>query len=168
MAIVNNGLVKVRVRGIDSTIRDLARTDAEHMKAVRKGIVDAAEYLLEMMQRKFGVYQATGGTGGGKWERLKYETNAKKLRKFGFSNKPLIATGSLKDSLTVLQSEDILSGTKKTLAASVGSLDPKMIHHVYGAPRRNVPPRDLMLVTAVEEADACRDKIIDAIWKAYR
>lgn len=157
-----DGFVKVRVKGIDSMIRDLAKADVEHKNAVERGIMAAANYLAEKVKERFGNYQSTGGDGGGGWARLTWETNKYKLRKWGFTNRPLIGSGDMRDSINVIQ------GGKGRLSASVGSDDPKMAYHVFGAPRANLPPRDPLIVAATEEADNCRQKIIDELYSAYR
>jgi hypothetical protein len=158
----SDGLVKVRIKGVDAMVRDLAKTNVEHHMAVERGIMSAAVYLVEKVKARFGTYQSTGGSGGGSWARLTWETNKYKLRKWGFSNKPLIGSGGMQNSIRVIP------GGKGRLSASVGSDDPKMIYHVYGAPRANVPPRDPLIVAATEEADNCRQKIIDALYTVYK
>ena len=152
---------KVRIRGIDTYIRDLAKLENKTYDAARNGTVLAAKYLLEKVKAKIGSYQSTGGPPGGygRWPKLKYETIKKKLRKYGVGNKPLYASGSLKDSFSVVE------GGKGRLSASVGSSSPYLIHHVYGAPGKNVPMRDPIRVTAKEEMEACHKIIEDEIMK---
>lgn len=153
------GELKVRVRGINQSVRWLAGMRDSTFEAARVGAVKAAEYLMAVIKEKFGSYQATGGDGGGPWKRLSYETNTRKLRKYGFAHKPLIASGDMKESFYVKP------GGKGRLSASVASDDPKLIHHIYGAPRANVPQRDPMLISAIEEADMCEDIIRDEVYK---
>lgn len=153
--------VKVRIRGVDQYIRTLARTNDATRRAANVGVIKAAEHLLQKVREKFGVYQSTGGTGGGSWAKLKYETIARKLRK-GYGNKPLIETGAMRDSFSVVR------GGKGTIAASVGSSDPKLIHHIYGAPRAGVPQRDPIRVTATEQMGACHDIIEREITKELK
>lgn len=152
---------KTRIRGIDTYIRDLAKLDMKTYDAAREGTVLAAEHLLEKVKAKIGVYQNTGGPPGGhgRWPKLKYETIKKKVRKYGVGNKPLYASGALKDSFSVVE------GGKGRLSASVGSSSPYLIHHVYGAPGANVPMRDPIRVTAKEEMEACHKIIEDEIMK---
>ena len=153
--------LKVRVRGIDTYIRDLAKTDRGAYNAARRGTVKAAQHLLERVKAKIGVYQNTGGApnGYGRWPKLKWETRLKKLRKYNVGDRPLLASGSLRDSFTVIE------GGRGRLSASVGSDSPYLIHHVYGAPGANVPMRDPIRVTAVEERDNCHKIIEDEIMK---
>jgi hypothetical protein len=151
------GEVKVRIKGIDRTLRELANTNDDTLDAARSGVHKAAEYLMEVIKEKFGVYQDTGGNGGGAWARLKFETIQRKMRKYGVGDKPLIASGEMRDSFYIKE------GGEGTIAASVASRDPKLIHHIYGAPRAGVPRRDPMLVTAVEEHDMCHDIVEDEI-----
>lgn len=150
---------KVRIRGIDAYIRDLAKTDTESYNAARRGTVLAAEHLLEKVKAKIGTYQSTGGPPGGygRWPKLKYDTIKKKLRKYGVGNKPLLMSGDLRDSFTVVE------GGRGRLSASVGSDSDYLIHHVYGAPGAKVPMRDPIRVTAVEERDTCHQIIEDEV-----
>lgn len=142
--------LKVRIRGIDTYIRDLAKLESKTYDAAREGTVEAAEYLLEVVKEKIGVYQPG-------WAKLKHETIKKKLYKYGVGDKPLLASGALRDSFSVIE------GGKGRLSASVGSDSPYLIHHVYGAPGANVPKRDPIRVTAVEEMDMCHQIIEDRI-----
>lgn len=150
---------KQRVRGIDTYIRDLAKMNDETYIAARKGTIKAAQHLLDKVVSKIGVYQSTGGMmgGRGRWAKLKYETIQKKLRKYGIGDKPLLASGALKDSFSVIE------GGKGRLSASVGSDSKYLIHHVYGAPGAKVPQRDPIRVTAEEERDTCHKIIEDEI-----
>lgn len=152
---------KTRVRGIDTYIRDLAKLDSRTYSAARDGTVLAAEHLLQKVKDKIGVYQPTGGPPGGygRWKKLKFETIKKKLRKYGVGDKPLYASGDLKESFSVVE------GGRGRLSASVGSSSPYLIHHVYGAPGANVPMRDPIRVTAKEEMEACHKIIEDEIMK---
>lgn len=153
--------LKFRVRGIDTYIRTLAKTNDQTFKAARSGAMEAAEYLLDVILEKIGVYQQTGGDpdGKGRWKKLKYETRRKKLRKYGVGDKPLLASGALKESFKVIP------GGKGRLAASVGSDSPYLVYHVYGAPGAKVPMRDPIRITAIEEMDMCHQIIEDAIIK---
>ena len=160
MAILNDGLVKVRVKGVDQTIRWFAKEEERCKVGAQNGVMKAAEYLMQKVKSKFGSYQQTGGTGGGPWARLKIETMIKKAKKYGFSGRPLIGYGGMKESIHVIK------GGKGTISASVGSDDPKMAHHVFGAPKKNVPPRDTLLCTAVEEKKKCHDIIADEVYKS--
>lgn len=142
-------------------VRDLARINNETYNAARRGTVKAAHHLLEKVVAKIGKYQSTGGMmgGRGRWEKLKEETIRKKLRKYNVGDKPLFASGELKESFSVVE------GGKGRLSASVGSDSDYLIHHVYGAPGASVPMRDPIRVTAVEEAEECHKIIEDEITK---
>lgn len=152
---------KQRIRGIDTYIRDLAKINTKTYEAAREGTVLAANHLFEKVKAKIGVYQSTGGPPGGygRWPKLKYDTIKKKLRKYGVGNKPLLMTGSLGESFTVVE------GGKGRLSASVGSDSDYLVHHVYGAPGAKVPMRDPIRITAVEERDTCHQIIEDEINK---
>ena len=151
--------LKVRIRGIDTYIRDLAKISTETYGATRRGTVKAAQHLLEKVVAKIGKYQPTGGPpkGYGWWKKLKDETVKKKLRKYNVGDKPLLASGKLKGSFSVVE------GGRGRISASVGSDSDYLVHHVYGAPGANVPMRDPIRVTAVEEADACHKIIEDEV-----
>lgn len=153
--------LKFRVRGVDTYIRDLAKMNDETFKAARKGVEKAAEHLLKVVVSKIGVYQSTGGPPGGhgRWKKLKYETIQRKLRRHNVGDKPLYASGALKESF------DVIKGGKGRLSASVGSSSPYLVHHVYGAPGAGVPMRDPIRITAIEERDTCREIIEDEIMK---
>jgi hypothetical protein len=153
---------KVRVRGIDRYIRDLAKANTGAYYGAMDGVNKAAEYLLEKVVAKIGVYQPTGGMmgGRGRWAKLKPETVWRKLMKYGGSgDRPLFASGNLKESFHVIK------GGKGRLSASVGSDSEYLIHHVYGAPGASVPMRDPIRITAVEEMEACHKIIEDEIMK---
>lgn len=157
-------MFKTRVRGIDTYIRDLAKLSDKTFYAAEDGIEKAAEHLLKRVKAKIGVYQSTGGPPGGhgRWKKLTYETIRKKLRKYNVGDKPLLAKG---ESGGILGSFTIVKGGRGRLSASVGSDSEYLIHHVYGAPGRNVPMRDPIRVTAVEEMEACHKIIEDEIMK---
>lgn len=151
---------KIRVRGVNTYVRAMSKMSDNIHNSARSGIDDAAEYLLEKVVAKIGVYQPIGGDPGGygAWRKLKYETRVKKLRKYGVGDKPLIASGDLKGSFSVVH------GGKGRLSASVGSDSNYLIHHVYGAPGRHVPMRDPILITAKQELNECYDIIEEAIF----
>ena len=153
--------IRFRVRGVDKYVRDLSKTSDEAFMHARTGVEKAAEYLLEKVISKIGVYQPTGGDpkGYGRWKKLKYETVVRKLRRYNVGDKPLLASGALKDSFSVIK------GGKGRLSASVGSDSEYLVHHVYGAPGANVPMRDPIRITAIEELDECHKIIADEIIK---
>lgn len=154
--------LKVRVRGVDTYVRDLAKIDHKTYNAAREGTIKAAKHLLEKVVAKIGVYQETGGPpkGHGRWKKLKYETVQRKVRRYGKGgDRPLLASGDLKESFKVVE------GGKGRLSASVGSDSEYLIHHVYGAPRAGIPMRDPIRITATEEMEACHKIIEDEIMK---
>lgn len=153
-------MLNVRVRGVDTTIRDIARCSDELHDGARNGVNNAAKYLMEKIVAKFGVYQLTGGDpkGYGAWKKLKIETIMKKV-KHGYSSAPLIMTGATKGSFSVKE------GGIGRLAASVSSSSDALAYQVYGAPGANVPMRDPVRVTAKEEKDKCHDIVAEAIFK---
>lgn len=155
--------VKFRVRGVTRYVRDLSRMKNDGNASAIRGVLKAAQYLLEKVKAKFGTYQQTGGKPGGRgpWPKLKYETIARKLRR-GYSKGPLLASGSMRDSITIVK------GGKGRISASIGSNDPKLIHHIYGAPRAGVPQRDPLLVTMVDEKKNCEDIIVNEITTGWK
>lgn len=157
-------MFKVRIRGVNNTIRQLTRDNEAVFNGAREGCTDAAKYLLEVIRDKFGKYNSTGGppSGYGRWPKLKLETKMRKVRKYGTDRGPLIASGNTVGSLTVVD------GGKGRLAASVAAESDYLVHHVYGAPGANVPMRDPMRVTAMEEKDECTKIIIQHIDEALR
>lgn len=159
-----DGVFNVRIRGVDRTIRNLAATGDEIYSAARAGCNEAGEHLLEVIKNKFGHYNSTGGAPGGygSWPKLKFETRQKKIRKYGSDAGPLIASGATVGSLHLKEAG------KGRLAATVSADSGYLVHHVYGAPGRNVPMRDPMRVTALEEKDACQEIIMRHIDEAMR
>lgn len=160
-------MLKVRIRGVDTYIRDLAKLDDRTFYAAQDGIDKAAEHLLKKVVNKIGVYQRTGGkpNGHGRWPKLKHETIKRKAFKYGIGDKPLLASGKLKASFKIVK------GGRGRLSASVGSDSEYLIHHVYGAPGANVPMRDPIRITAMEEMETCHEiieteimKEIDRLW----
>lgn len=149
-------MINVRVRGVDAYIRSLVKANDFIFDEAREGIEDAAEYLKEKIEDKFGTYQQTGGdpNGYGRWKKLAEDTRWKKARKYGFADKPLVATGAAQNSWSIKK------GGKGRLSASVSSSSDYLIHHIYGAPGANVPMRDPARITAKEELEAC-NKIIE-------
>lgn len=157
-------MFKVRIRGVNNAVRSLAKIDDAIHDAAREGCNEAAWHLLDVIKGKFGVYNTTGGPPGGygRWPKLKFETRKKKVRKYGADRGPLIASGKTVGSLTVVE------GGKGRLAASVSADSDYLIHHVYGAPGANVPMRDPMRVTALEEKDKCTEIIMKHIDDALK
>lgn len=159
MFINRHGELKVRVRGVDKALRTLANTNEQTRRAAYEGVSEAADYLKDIIQEKIGKYQSTGGDGGGAWAKLKVDTIFRKMKKYGVGDKPLLASGALRDSFYVKK------GGEGTISASVASKDPKLVYHIEGNSR--LPKRDPMIVTAIEEMDMCHDIIEDAINKVY-
>jgi len=156
-------MFKVRIRGVDRVIRNLASASDDVHDGARRGCNSAAEYLAKKIRAKFGKYNPTGGDPGGygAWKRLKIATRIKKARKYGSGDNPLIATGETVGSITIVE------GGVGRLAASVG-LSGKIAYHVYGAPGAGVPMRDPARVTAKEEKDQCHKIVEDYIREAMR
>lgn len=146
-------MITVKVRGVDAVVRSFDRKKEGIEQALSEGTEEAGDYLIERIEDKFGVYQPG-------WAKLKYETIARKRRRGAGSNanKPLIEFGDM-----------MFSFFKKTSAKTrkhivhISSNDPKLIHHMYGAPAKNVPKRDPVRPTIKEENDKCLEIIKDAV-----
>lgn len=146
-------MIKVRLSGVDATVRLFDRTRDDIEEALYEGTEEAGEYLKECIENKFGVYQPG-------WAKLKYETIRRKRRR-GFGGnamKPLVESGDMMFSFNVVTS----AKTRKHVV-HITSDDPKLIHHIYGAPAQNVPKRDPVRPTIKEENEKCLNIIKDAV-----
>lgn len=139
-------MITVKVRGVDAVVRSFDRTCERIEEALTKGTEDAGDHIIDCITEKFGRYQSG-------WPHLKPDT----IRKKGF-DEPLIETSDM-----------MFSFDKKTAAKTrkhvvwVTSDDPKLVHHMYGAPAANVPKRDPVRPTIKEENDAALEIIKDAV-----
>lgn len=146
-------MIKTRITGVDAVVRQFDRTRDDIEQALTDGTEEAGDYLIECIENKFGVYQPG-------WEKLKYETIHRKRKRGAGINatKPLIEFGDM-----------MFSFFKKTSAKTrkhvvhIYSDDPKIIHHIYGAPSKNVPKRDPVRPTVKEENDNCLEIIKNAV-----
>lgn len=151
-------MVKVRVKGMDKVVRSFDRKTEGVGEALAKGTEEAGDYLIECIEDKFGVYQPG-------WQKLKYETVVRKRRRGAGANatKPLIEFGDM-----------MFSFFKKTSAKTrshvihILSNDPKLIHHMYGAPSAGVPKRDPVRPTVKEENEKCLDIVREAVRRILR
>ena len=146
-------MIKMKVTGIDATIRSFNRKNKDVEQAITDGTEEAGDYLIECIENKFGVYQSG-------WKKLKYETIARKRRRGAGANadKPLIEFGDM-----------MFSFYKRTRVRTrkhvihILSDDPKILHHIYGAPSVNVPKRDPVRPTMKKEHNKCLKFIRDAV-----
>lgn len=145
--------VRVHVSGVDAIIRNFDRRIQGMEDALDEGCTEAAEYLKECIEDKFGVYQKG-------WKPLKYETRIKKKRKGNGanSNKPLVDYGDMMFSFEI----DTSNRTRKHTIA-VTSDDERLIHHIYGAPGAGVPKRDPVRPTVKEERENCLKILIEKV-----
>lgn len=141
-------MIKTRVTGLDAVIRSYDRKRKEIEDALTEGTEEAGDHLIEAIEDKFGKYQPG-------WAKLKYETM---LRKADNNTKPLIEYADMMFSFY-----KIVRVRSRKHVVHVVSDDPKIVHHVYGAPRANVPKRDPVRPTTKEENDACIKIIRDAV-----
>lgn len=153
--------MRIRIRGVDKTVRSLASISDYINDAAHDGCTEAAEHLKNKIEDKVGSYQSTGGPNGGPWPQLTRSTLFKHMR-IGKGDTPLDYTGGLKGSFYVQK------GGKGRLSAQVKSSCEYIVHHIYGAPRKHVPKRDPMLCTTNEERENCRRIILNAIGEAIR
>ena len=146
-------MIRVRISGVDATIREYDRRREDIEQALTDGTEEAGDYLIECIEDKFGVYQPG-------WAKLKYETIIRKKRRGAGSNasKPLIEFADMMFSFFKRTS----AKTRKHVV-HILSNDPKILHHIYGAPGRNVPKRDPVRPTVKEENDKCLDIIKNAV-----
>lgn len=146
-------MIKVRITGVDATVRSFDRTRDDIEQALTEGTEEAGDYIIECIEDKFGVYQPG-------WAQLKYTTIVRKRRRGAGGNalRPLIEFGDM-----------MFSFFKKTSARTrkhvvhIYSTDPKLVHHMYGAPAAGVPQRDPVRPTIKEENDKCLEIIKNAV-----
>ena len=146
-------MIKVRIKGVDAVVRSYDRKKEGIEEALTEGAEEAADYLIECIEDKFGVYQPG-------WEKLKPETIFKKVMN---KTKPLVEFGDMMFSFDKKTSVK----TRKHVV-HITSDDPKLIHHMYGAPSANVPKRDPVRPTVKEENDTCLNMIKDAVRRAFK
>lgn len=146
-------MIKVRIKGVDAVVRSYDRKKEGIEEALTEGTEEAADYLIECIEDKFGVYQPG-------WEKLKPETIFKKAMN---KTKPLVEFGDMMFSF-----DKRTSAKTRKHVVHVTSDDPKLIHHMYGAPGANVPKRDPVRPTVKEENDTCLDMIKDAVRRAFK
>lgn len=146
-------MIKVRIKGVDAVVRSYDRKKEGIEDALTEGTEEAADYLIECIEDKFGVYQPG-------WEKLKPETIFKKVMN---KTKPLVEFGDMMFSFNKRTSVR----TRKHVV-HITSDDPKLIHHMYGAPGANVPKRDPVRPTVKEENDTCLNIIKDAVRRAFK
>lgn len=145
--------IRAYVTGMDAVIRGFDRRIDGMEEALDEGCIEAAEYLQECIENKFGHYQ----TG---WAPLKDDTVRKKVHKGNGANanKPLVDYGDMMFSFVI----DTSNRSRKHTVA-VKSDDPKLVHHMYGAPAAGVPKRDPVRPTVKEERQTCIDKVIKKV-----
>lgn len=155
-------MIKAHLIGFDKVIRTFDRTNADVEEALYEGTEDAATYLRERIEDRFGTYQSTGGRSNGPWAKLKYKTIAQKRKRGHGANatKPLVETGDMMFSFDIQTSNRTRKHT-----ATITSDDDKLIHHIYGAPEAGVPRRDPVRPTFEAERQKCFDIIADAVRK---
>lgn len=145
--------IRMHVSGIDAVIRNFDRRIEGMEEALDEGCIEAAEYLQECVEDKFGKYQKG-------WKRLKPESIKKKSLKGndGNASKPLVDYGDMMFSFYI----DTSNRTRKHTVA-IKSDDEKIVHHVYGAPGAGVPKRDPVRPTVKEERENCIKILIDKV-----
>ena len=146
-------MISVRIKGVDAVVREYDRKIEGMEDALTKGTEETGEKLIECNEDKFGHYQPG-------WAKLKYETIVRKRRRGAGANatKPLIEFGDMMFSFFKR-----LSVRTRKHVVHILSDDPKILHHIYGAPGSNVPKRDPVRPTVKEENDKCLDIIKDTV-----
>lgn len=145
--------IRAHISGVDAVVRNFDRRIDGMEEALDEGCTDAAEYLKERIEDKFGVYQPG-------WKPLQYITRLKKIRKGNGANanKPLVDYGDMMFSFDISTS----NRTRKHTVA-ITSDDEKLVHHIYGAPRAGVPKRDPVRPTVKEEREKCLEILADRV-----
>lgn len=146
-------MITIKIKGVDAVVRSFDRKKEGVEDALTEGTEEAGDYIIERIEDKFGVYQPG-------WKKLKYETIIRKKKHGAGANasKPLIEFGDM-----------MFSFDKKTSAKTrkhivhITSDDPKLVHHMYGAPSRNVPKRDPVRPTIKEENEEALDIIKEVV-----
>ena len=139
-------MITTKISGVDPLLRNFNRKKKGIEDALTQGTSDAADHLIDCITEKFGRYQPG-------WAKLKPDT----VRKKGH-DEPLIETSDMMFSFY----KQISAKTRKHVVW-VKSDDPKLPHHMYGAPGANVPKRDPVRPTTKEENDACLEIIAEAV-----
>jgi hypothetical protein len=145
--------MRAYVTGMDKIIRSFDRKIEGMEEALDEGCTEAAEYLMECIEDKFGVYQPG-------WKQLAYVTRLKKKRKGNGanSNKPLVDYGDMMFSFYI----DTSNRTRKHTIA-VRSDDEKILYHMYGVPSKRIPKRDPVRPTVKEERENCIKIFLDKV-----
>lgn len=145
--------IRAHVSGVDAVIRNFDRRIDGMEEALDEGCTEAAEYLRECVEDKFGVYQPG-------WKPLQYITRLKKRRKGNGANanKPLVDYGDMMFSFDLQ-----LSNRTRKHTVAITSDDEKIIHHIYGAPMAGVPKRDPVRPTVKEERENCLQILVDKV-----
>ncbi len=146
-------MMSVHINGLDALIRKFDRLEDGVEEALDEGCQDAADYLQEKMEDKFGVYQPG-------WKKLKYSTIYKKRKRGNGANatKPLVDFGDMMFSFY-----NKISNKTRHHTVTIMSDDEKILYHVYGAPHAKVPRRDPVRPTIQEEREECFNIIKDAV-----
>ena len=151
-------MITVKIKGVDATVRSFNRKKDGIEDALTEGTEDAADYLIEKIEDKFGHYQAG-------WDKLKDDT-IRKEQSMGYgsnANKPLVMSADM-----------MFSFDKKTSAKTrkhvvwITNDDPKLPWHMNGVPSKNIPKRDPVRPTMREENEHALDIIKNAVRRVIR
>lgn len=151
-------MIKMNVSGIDALLRTFDRKIDGVEDALSEGCDEAADYLIECIEDKFGVYQPG-------WAKLTYETVKKKINKGNGANanKPLVDYGDMMFSF-----KKITSNRTRKHTVTVSSDDPRIKWHVYGARGAGVPRRDPVRPTIAEERQKIFEIVKDKVMEVLR
>lgn len=151
-------MVTVKVTGVDAVVRSFDRKKEGVEDALDRGTEEAADYLIEKIQDKFGHYQDG-------WQQLKYETIVKE-RKAGYganASKPLVMSADM-----MFAFDKILSRKTRKHVVWITNDDEKMPWHMNGVSSRNIPKRDPIKPTMKEENENAIKIIIEAVKDVFR
>lgn len=151
-------MITVKVKGVDAVIREFDRKIEGMEQALDEGCEDAADYLIEKMEDKFGHYQSG-------WAQLKEDTIWKET-KMGYgsnASKPLVMTADM-----MFAFDKILSRRTRKHVVWITNNDPKISWHMDGVPSRGIPARDPVRPTLKAENDNALQKIRDAVKRVFK
>lgn len=127
--------MKISIKDFEKKLDNIAK---EVPKVIKNVLANSAHHLTSVAKEKIGEYQPAIGRFKA-WAALAESTEKEKER-LGFQRgKPLLRTGSLKNSI-----KNTLQGNK----ATIGSDSKIMPYHEYGTSK--IPPRNVFGASAFE------------------
>ena len=151
-------MITVKIKGVDATVRSFNRKKDGIEDALTEGTEEAADYLIEKIEDKFGHYQS-------RWAQLKDDT-IRKEQAMGYgsnASKPLVMSADMMFSF-----DKILSRKTRKHVVWITNDDPKLPWHMNGVPSKNIPKRDPVRPTMREENEHALDIIKNAVRRVIR